>query len=1405
MKGGSTFYCKFFIVKTTTPSSLADFDGYFVGKVKIVDCELNYLIGQTIKFQGRLSSCMMYWNFSSHFFMLSNNAHELHLEKRTPMHLIKMELREPFCYMDWLYYELTNQADRRGSIVFREKDISRWVTKRPMFKLDKEPENGNSWSTLRQLPIWDNLFGYKCDAVRLPIIQVLHRFYVHESVDPTSKSRPMHNKKLEKRLDKMNMFQLRNVLATLQNRPWELCLLVYAEKLKLPELSIYGFEAAVQAFNVDMKTKVVIHHAIHVYGNLKAIVNDSSSTRISRAYLHQQCGGNIVMPGPMFDGACGYLHQKGIMWLHETNDVALLRDFRYATTIFSSFKRILTNASSTPRLRGDYVPCKPEHPLNKVQMEAATHILNHRFTVVEGFPGSGKCLGGDTHVLLSNGGTKAAKNVIVGDRLVGDDGTVRIVTSVCSGESDMFRVYNSDKRLDRNLDGGFECNDVHNLVLEASFVTTLPRTPSQGKNRYSIFQFEETTHKGLIPYPLSFSWGKETTRQRKKSKRFKTQEEAQQHAYEYSLNERLDNEPKQCTMEAKQLFELFMSSEQRDIYENSGKSLDKLPMDKRTIVVGQKLKSIRRGVDNFPDSTKLQPIVDQCFVKTRAFPRKGSPFLSSGNMCYYVGVWLGDGKSTTPYSITIAPSLYPGEEQALFKIARSTGLSIIRYMAPSVSPDGKRIKEFVELNDKKRQDTPSGCFQYTLTTATLLDQRNCSDENVLCQFFKCIGLGEEKHIPDILLASSRQERLCLLAGLIDTDGYLDKNAGYEIIQKRKKLSLDIVKLSRSLGFQTSINQKMIDGTVYYRIHIYGHELSSIPCQIRKKIAMRWDSRQKSGTRYGTKIEYIGKGKYYGFQLAMVGNDGELVHSTAACDAHADGRYPGRFLLADYTVTHNTELITWMKSQYANILICSFVSMMVQALRKRTGPPHGREEGTYTLHYVITYARKNPEIAKVWLQQYDVVVIDEGSNVSLKLMAQFLSVLPRPQKFVILGDTFQIGPIQPGFAFADMIDFAKHYECYFRTKENMRSDDMSRQMADYARYIAEYDSTKTCEDDLMNKQLIFEPRVDRRPAVMVRKNPNSYINYNNEYQEGDATRERIRSSLLPIYEQIMMDSDARSNLLLHQVLVLQNKKADGRDMVNQACEQVLIQMGILKPPPDGGVLLRRRGPDSPPLMLFPGKKITFTKKYAAKWELVGETKNKNGKRAAAELVSDTVLNGEQGIVTNVYASTSSKRKRVIHLEFEQPVDKVQGKRKRVLIHAKDGIDPIHVDDGYACTTNKSQGSEWSYIIYWMIDNPAKHWTREYSYVAISRCKTACWVVGNRFDFVKMIKKKAPPRCTVLSTLFAKWKFNPEILKDKLTLMTEVADYSTLKIMSQTEKCSPSPNDPYKKYPREINTE
>lgn len=70
------------------------------------------------------------------------------------------------------------------------------------------------------------------------------------------------------------------------------------------------------------------------------------------------------------------------------------------------------------------------------------------------------CFDGETPVLLWGGTSKEVKNIVVGDELVGDDGTTRTVQKTFQGEDEMFKVIQQNA-------GNYTVSSFHTLVLEA--------------------------------------------------------------------------------------------------------------------------------------------------------------------------------------------------------------------------------------------------------------------------------------------------------------------------------------------------------------------------------------------------------------------------------------------------------------------------------------------------------------------------------------------------------------------------------------------------------------------------------------------------------------------------------------------------------------------------------------------------------------------------------------------------------------------------------------------------------------------------------------------------------------------------------------------------------------------------
>lgn len=146
----------------------------------------------------------------------------------------------------------------------------------------------------------------------------------------------------------------------------------------------------------------------------------------------------------------------------------------------------------------------------------------------------------------------------------------------------------------------------------------------------------------------------------------------------------------------------------------------------------------------------------------------------------------------------------------------------------------------------------------------------------------------DRFIPNIYKICSKKQRLEILAGLIDTDGWVDKTS-LSFCSKSKRLRDDVSFIARSLGFFVTNRTKQSHcfykgekrcGT-YYQTTIIG-DLSKIPLRIKRKLPPTRIIKKQHNV-VGFTIEPLNEDNYYGFSIS------------------GDGRY----LLNDFTVTHNS--------------------------------------------------------------------------------------------------------------------------------------------------------------------------------------------------------------------------------------------------------------------------------------------------------------------------------------------------------------------------------------------------------------------------------------------------------------------------------------------------------------------
>jgi replicative DNA helicase len=226
---------------------------------------------------------------------------------------------------------------------------------------------------------------------------------------------------------------------------------------------------------------------------------------------------------------------------------------------------------------------------------------------------------------------------------------------------------------------------------------------------------------------------------------------------------------------------------------------------------------------------------------------------------YFLGLWLGDGHS---YSSRIT----------------NQDKEVIEFL-------GQYAEELqLELVEYKQENRTNN---YAITKGFQGKQDFYSVQGTLNE----LNLLENKHIPDDFLINTRENRLELLAGLIDSDGhYSDEYHVYEITQKSKELAKQIKFLCDSLGFKTSLVSKTASikeigfETEVYRVRLSG-DIDSIPARIERKKARKRES-LIDWRHTGIKVEFDKLDDYFGFEI-----DGNRL-----------------FLLEDMTVTHNTAFI-----------------------------------------------------------------------------------------------------------------------------------------------------------------------------------------------------------------------------------------------------------------------------------------------------------------------------------------------------------------------------------------------------------------------------------------------------------------------------------------------------------------
>jgi replicative DNA helicase len=222
---------------------------------------------------------------------------------------------------------------------------------------------------------------------------------------------------------------------------------------------------------------------------------------------------------------------------------------------------------------------------------------------------------------------------------------------------------------------------------------------------------------------------------------------------------------------------------------------------------------------------------------------------------YFLGLWLGSASSES--------------------IIATTHAEVLAYL--------HEYAEHLEGKATSQRENPEERPVYRIS-----NERTQAMGYSLHAMLEDLNVLNNKHVPAAYLANSRQQRMQLLAGLLDSSGhYLTQSNGFEITQIDENLSRQIKFLCDSLGFRTSITTQKaeigFESTVCcVKIHGNIHE---IPLRIQRK-RPQVETQQGDHRMTSIRVEQDRMDDYYGFEL--------------------DGN--GLFLLEDMTVTHNTSMV-----------------------------------------------------------------------------------------------------------------------------------------------------------------------------------------------------------------------------------------------------------------------------------------------------------------------------------------------------------------------------------------------------------------------------------------------------------------------------------------------------------------
>jgi ATP-dependent exoDNAse (exonuclease V) alpha subunit len=349
------------------PDLIKDFNGYFKGPCRIVDCKTHpYLVGQ-------LKTLCIYNMISINpaFVYRTNKAtlktQSIDIDKKEIVSVIEMRKTIGQVEMCYIYEEIGIQKERiwkkpKGTDVLM--DILHQKTIEP-------PQ-------LMQNTLLAPLIEKSSDLIRLQYIQPLSLFFVNSKGTLCEEQR--------ENIREQTTEKLIELFGILKTRPWELAF----REVTLPIMPIIKsqYERACTLFKISVPRHIVL--SMRIYYSCMEQMHEENHTFFqwvpeARKFL------NILEYDTLAPMVIEFMERYALTWIDvEKTGFALKTEYSEGKMICQALMKVAERSSEEHiELRDHNVPTKPPR-LTQDQQRIAQHVCENYLTIVEGLPGTGK-------------------------------------------------------------------------------------------------------------------------------------------------------------------------------------------------------------------------------------------------------------------------------------------------------------------------------------------------------------------------------------------------------------------------------------------------------------------------------------------------------------------------------------------------------------------------------------------------------------------------------------------------------------------------------------------------------------------------------------------------------------------------------------------------------------------------------------------------------------------------------------------------------------------------------------------------------------------------------------------------------------------------------------------------------